>query len=102
MGGDPAKAENPRRQALVRLKKDIEHEMHVLTGLLKKASSDVGDKRSWAGPNAKTWHSDIEGRRKAMLTQLGNLIPVVQAEINRTPERVSPAEAKMMRLDLQG
>ncbi|WP_329167639.1 hypothetical protein OG204_24345 [Streptomyces sp. NBC_01387] len=102
MSGDPAKVENPRRQALVRLKSDIEHEMRDLTGLLKKASADVGEKRSWAGRNAKTWHSDIEGRRKVMLAQLGNLIPAVQAEINQAPERVSPAEAKMMRLDLQG
>jgi hypothetical protein len=101
MSDNPAKAENPRRQALVTLKKDLEHEIHVLAGLLKKASSDVGDKRSWAGPNAKNWHSDIEGHRKATLTRLGHLIPAVQAEINRTPERVSPAEAKLMRLDLQ-
>ncbi|WP_328326713.1 MULTISPECIES: hypothetical protein [unclassified Streptomyces] len=101
MSGDSAKVENPRRHALVKLKRDIEHEMNDLNNLLKKPSADVGEKRSWAGPNATTWHSDIEGRRKAMLAQLGSLLPTVQAEINRAPEKVSPAEAKLMQLDLR-
>ncbi|MEV8566817.1 hypothetical protein AB0436_14830 [Streptomyces sp. NPDC051322] len=101
MSGDPAKVENPRRHALVGLKRDIEHEMHDLAELLKKASADVGGRRSWAGPNATAWHSDIEGRRKVMLAQLSSLLPTVQAEINRTPEKVSPTEAKLMQLDLR-
>lgn len=94
------KVDNPWRQQLVTLKGDLHKEMHELQGLLKKACADVGHQISWVGPTADTWHTDAEGRRKDMLAQLKKLIPLVDAEIAKCPQKVTADEAKAMRADL--
>jgi hypothetical protein len=101
MSHDEPKVDNPQRQALVTLKATIERNLHDLKELLKNASSNVGDSGSWVGPTAVSWHAEIEGRRKDMVTQLAKLVPAVQAEINRCPEHVTQSQAKLMRMDMQ-
>ena len=101
MSDDQPKVDNPQRQALVTLKANIERNMHDLLGTLKGASSDIGNGDSWVGPTAVKWHSEVEGRRKDMVAQLGKLVPAVQAAIDKCPEKVTQSEAKSMRIDLQ-
>jgi hypothetical protein len=92
--------DNPWRQQLVTLKSDLQKEMRELQGLLRKPCSDVGGKISWTGPAADTWYGEADGRRKDMLAQLTKLLPLVDAEIAKCPEKVPPGQAKSMRADL--
>ncbi|WP_328538462.1 hypothetical protein [Streptomyces sp. NBC_00344] len=97
------KVDNPYRARLVSLKRELLLEVDDLKKLLKKPAGDVGGKHapSWVGRNARKWHTDIEGHRTHLQKLVSDLVPAVQAEIDRSPEKVSPAEAKMMRMDLQ-
>ena len=93
------KVDNPLRQQLVTLKSDLQKEMHELQGLLRKPCSDVGRGIAWVGPAADTWHAEAEGRRADMLAQLKKLIPLVDAEIANSPEKVTPDQARSMLAD---
>lgn len=97
---DGPKVDNPWRQQLLTLKRDLHKEMHGLQELLKKPCADVGQRISWVGPTADAWHTDADGRRKDMLAQLKKLLPLIDAEIATCPEKVTADEAKAMRADL--
>ncbi|MGN9819128.1 hypothetical protein ACTMUQ_27740 [Streptomyces sp. SD11] len=96
------KVDNPYRTQLEVLKSNLVEEVKELKKCLKSASRDVGDKRkSWVGKTANKWHDEIEGNRGRMIREIDKLIPAVQKRIDSLPEKVSPAEAKMMRMDLR-
>ncbi|WP_405755899.1 hypothetical protein OHA44_24125 [Streptomyces sp. NBC_00144] len=83
------------------MKKELTHEVADLHQLLKSASKDIGNKKSWVGKNATKWHTDIEGQRRTLKRLIDELIPSVQKEIDKCPEKVSPQEAKLMNNDMQ-
>lgn len=91
--------DNPLRRQLVALQRDLHREMHELQGLLRKSCADVGRGATWVGPAAATWHTEAEGRRRDILAQLAKLIPLVDAEIAGSPEKVTPAQAKALLAD---
>ncbi|MGW2422241.1 hypothetical protein ACWC0C_23805 [Streptomyces sp. NPDC001709] len=106
--GDPAaqqKVDNPWRAALVTLRNDLKSETERLKGLLAKADADMQGKKVWtseAGGVAANFRDDLHGKRQRIGTLVGNLIPAVEAEIAKCPEKVSPGEAKMMHMEMQG
>ncbi|WP_406488689.1 hypothetical protein [Streptomyces phaeochromogenes] len=96
------KVDNPYRTQLEALKRNLVDEVKELKKCLKTASQDVGDKKkSWVGKTANKWHDEIEGNRGRMIREIDKLIPAVQKRIDALPEKVSPSEAKMMRMDLR-
>ncbi|MGC5565606.1 hypothetical protein ACPYPG_22580 [Streptomyces sp. FR-108] len=96
------KVDNPYRAQLETLKLNLVEEVKELKKCLKTASQDVGDKKkSWVGKTANKWHDEIEGNRGRMIREIDKLIPAVQRRIDSLPEKVSPSEAKMMRMDLR-
>ncbi|MCX4907946.1 hypothetical protein [Streptomyces sp. NBC_00878] len=103
--GEPSeqpKVDNPYRTQLEALKRNLVDEVKELKKCLKTASQDVGDKKkSWVGKTANKWHDEIEGNRGRMIREIDKLIPAVQKRIDALPEKVSPSEAKMMRMDLR-
>ncbi|MFI0898884.1 hypothetical protein [Streptomyces sp. NPDC020983] len=74
-------------------------EMATLNDTLKQTNSDMGGKTVWVGKTADTWASDISGRRNRIQQLLGKLVPIIDAEINSLPEKVTPTEAKLYNMD---
>ncbi len=105
--GNPSeqpKVDNPMKQRLETLKRNVQQEVGKMEKHLKKASQDVGEgtsKKSWVGKTADAWHADIKGNRGRMLTALKELVPAIQRKIDSMPDKVPANEAKMMRLDMR-
>lgn len=99
---DEAKVESPWRAALVRLRDSLRQETADLRTSLGKATADLEGNKVWVGPTAAKWGADLKGRHTRVKTLVDKLIPAVEAEIARTPEKVTPGEAKMQRMELQG
>ncbi|MFE9453597.1 hypothetical protein [Streptomyces sp. NPDC006739] len=100
--GTQSKVDNPHLASLKSLKNSLKSETEELKKQLETAAKDMGGKKVWVGKAADDWARDLEGRRSRMKTLLDKLIPAVDAEIAKCPEKVTPGEAKMMRMDLQG
>lgn len=103
--GTPAndtKVDNPRRAALQSLKTNLKTETEELKKQLQSTATDMAGGKVWVGKTAENWQKDINGRRDRIRTLVDKLIPAVEAEIAQTPEKVSPGEAKMWRMDMQG
>ncbi|MER7840152.1 hypothetical protein ABTY98_30735 [Streptomyces sp. NPDC096040] len=94
--------ENPYLASLKSLKNNLKAETEMLKKQLETAAKDMGSKKVWVGKAASDWAKDLEGRRSRMKLLAEKLIPAVDAEIAKCPEKVTPGEAKMMRMDLQG
>ncbi|MDF9813834.1 hypothetical protein [Streptomyces sp. SPB162] len=97
-----AKVDNPYRSALQALKTRLKTETEELKKQLETASKDMAGKKVWVGKAADSWQQDLDGRRARIKTLVDKLIPAVDAEIAKAPEKVSPGEAKMWRMDMQG
>jgi len=93
-----ATADNPYLADLKSLRLRLGTEVATLENSLKTTCSDMSGKKTWVGRAADTWTTDVVGRRNRIQTLLGKLIPVVDAEIKKTPEKVTPMEAKMYRM----
>ncbi|MFE9453590.1 hypothetical protein [Streptomyces sp. NPDC006739] len=106
--GDPAaqqKVDNPWRAALVTLRNDLRSETERLKAMLAKADADMQGKKVWtseAGGVAAKFRDDLHGKKQRIGTLAGKLIPLVEAEIAKCPEKVSPGEAKMYHMEMQG
>jgi len=102
MGGGPAPqqatATNPYLTDLQNLKSRLTAEVAKLNDSLKTTCSDMGGGKVWVGKTADTWSADVDGRRKRVQTLVGKLIPIVEAEISKTPPKVTPVEAKLYRM----
>ncbi|MFI1484590.1 hypothetical protein [Streptomyces sp. NPDC020747] len=99
--GDKPKQNNPERERLQRLKRELEKERSDLVDALKRAAADIGkggrdSARSWVGKNADKWHSDVAGHRKTLRARVDKVIEDIQREIDRMPEKVTPEEASSM------
>lgn len=100
MGGQAeATVPNPAIADLKSLKSRLMGEMKTLDDTLKQTNTDMGGKKVWVGKTADTWASDISGRRSRIQTLLGKLAPIIDAEINSLPEKVTPTEAKLYNMD---
>ena len=100
-GGAPqqqATVPNPAIKDLQALKSRLHGEMGTLNDTLKTTCSDMGGKKVWVGKTADTWTTDVDGRRKRVQQLLAKLIPIIDAEIKRCPEKVTPADAKLYRM----
>ncbi|MFE5754179.1 hypothetical protein ACFQ7I_10825 [Streptomyces massasporeus] len=99
--GDESKVDNPDRERLQKLKRDLEKERGEFVSSFKKAVADIGkggrdSVRSWVGKNADQWHDDVAGHRKAVRTRIDKVLEDVQREIDRMPEKVTQEEANSM------
>jgi hypothetical protein len=99
--GEKPKVDNPERERLKALKRDLERERSDLVDALKRAATDVGkggrdSVKSWVGRNADKWHNDVAGHRKTVRARIDKVLEDVQREIDRMPEKVTPEEANSM------
>ncbi|MFD5909587.1 hypothetical protein ACFWHL_12835 [Streptomyces massasporeus] len=99
--GDEPKVDNPDRERLQKLKRELEKERGDFVSSLKKAATDVGkggrdSVRSWVGKNADKWHDDVAGHRKTVRTRIDKVLEDVQREIDRMPDKVTQEEANSM------
>ncbi|MFE9452674.1 hypothetical protein [Streptomyces sp. NPDC006739] len=96
------KVDNPRLAALKALRANLLTQTAELRRLLETTSRDLGSGKVWVGKAADAWHSELEGRRTHMKTLIDEVIPALDAEIAKCPDKVPPGMAKMMRMDLEG
>ncbi|NJA55699.1 hypothetical protein HC023_04445 [Streptomyces sp. NEAU-H3] len=106
MGNPPEqpKVDNPMKERLEALKRNVQQEVGKMEKHLKKASQDIGegtDDKSWIGVTADKWHADAKGNRDRMLREIGKLVPAIQRKIDSMPDKVPANEAKMMRIDMR-
>jgi hypothetical protein len=98
---DKPSQENPDRERLLRLKRELANDRADLVDALKRAAADVGkggrdSKKSWVGENADRWHSDINGHRQTVRARIDKVLDDIQREIDRMPEKVTAEEANSM------
>ncbi|MPY30728.1 hypothetical protein FNH09_05180 [Streptomyces adustus] len=99
--GDTAKVDNPERERLKELKRDLQREHATLVGALKQAEKDIGNggrdsAKSWVGKNADNWHREVAGHRKVVRTRIDKVLEDIQREIDSMPEKVTSEEATSM------
>ncbi len=100
-GGAPqqqATVPNPAIRDLQSLKTRLQGEMGTLNDTLKTTCSDMGGKKVWVGSAADTWSTEVSGRRQRIQQLLAKLIPIIDAEIKKLPEKVTPTDAKLYRM----
>jgi hypothetical protein len=100
-GDDKPKVDNPERERLQGLKRQLEKDRTGLVDALKKAAADIGkggrdSDKSWVGKNADKWNDDVSGRRKTVRSRIDKVLEDIQREINSMPEKVTPEEATSM------
>ncbi|BBA97931.1 hypothetical protein RVR_3914 [Actinacidiphila reveromycinica] len=86
---------NPAISDLQDLKRRLIQDLGTLKEPLKTTCSDMGAGTVWVGKAADSWNTDVKGRHGTIKTLLGKLVPVIDAEIKKLPEKVTPGEAKM-------
>lgn len=99
--GDKPKVDNPERERLQGLKRDLQKEHGDLVDALKRAATDIGkggrdSSKSWVGKNADKWHNDVAGHRKTVRARIDKVLEDIQREIDSMPEKVTPEEATAM------
>jgi hypothetical protein len=99
--GEKPKQDNPDRERLQGLKRELERERSDLVDALKRAAGDIGkggrdSSKSWVGKTANKWHSDVAGHRRTVRARIDKVLEDIQREINRMPEKVTPEEAGAM------
>ncbi|MGW2823261.1 hypothetical protein ACWC24_20070 [Streptomyces sp. NPDC001443] len=99
--GKTPKVDNPERERLKELKRDLQRERADLVGALKQAEKDIGDggrdsAKSWVGKNADTWHGEVAGHRKVVRARIDKVLEDIQREIDTMPEKVTAEEATSM------
>ncbi|KUN01483.1 hypothetical protein AQI95_31700 [Streptomyces yokosukanensis] len=95
------KVDNPYLASLKSLKNRLKTETEELKKQLETAAKDMDSRRVWVGKAATEWAKDLQGRRSRMKVLVEKLIPAVDAEIAKCPEKVTPGEAKIMNMNLQ-
>lgn len=86
---------NPAIADLKDLKRRLIQDLGALKEPLKTTVSDMGGGKVWLGKAADSWATDVKGRHGTIQTLLGKLVPVIDAEIGKLPEKVTPGEAKL-------
>jgi hypothetical protein len=99
--GDKPKVDNPERERLQKLKRQLEKERGDFVDAFKRAAGDIGkggrdSAKSWVGKNADNWHNHVAGHRKTVHTRLSTVLEDIQREINSMPEKVTAEEANSM------
>ncbi|MFJ2260036.1 hypothetical protein ACIOKD_17110 [Streptomyces sp. NPDC087844] len=98
---DKPKQDNPERERLQRLRRELEKERSDLVDALKRGARDIGkggrdSTKSWVGKTADKWHGDVIGHRKTVRARIDKVLTDIQREIDRMPEKVTPEEASAM------
>ena len=98
---DESKVDDPDRERLQKLKRELEEERDEFVSSIKKAAADIGkggrdSVRSWVGKNADQWHDDVTGHCKPVRTRIDKVLEDVQREIDRMPEKDTQEEANSM------
>ncbi|MFI1484581.1 hypothetical protein [Streptomyces sp. NPDC020747] len=94
MSDPEPKVPNPRKADLEKLRSDLAKEVEELRTALKKPTEDIGGDTVWVGKNARTWHTELDGRHKKLGVQVDKLLPIIDAAIRSEPEKVSASEAR--------
>ncbi|WP_146088247.1 hypothetical protein [Actinacidiphila yanglinensis] len=90
---------NPAIEDLNALKRRLTQDLGTLKEPLKTTTSDMTGGKVWVGKAADDWTADVKGRHGTIQTLLGRLVPVIDAEIAKLPEKVTPGEAKLYNMD---
>lgn len=103
MGSDDEKpkVDNPERERLKEIKRQLEKDRGCFVDAFKKAAADIGNgggdsAKSWVGKNADRWHGDVTGHRAKIRTRLDKVVEDIQREIDSMPEKVTQDEATSM------
>ncbi|MEU6380040.1 hypothetical protein [Streptomyces sp. NPDC046909] len=94
MPDSEAKVPNPRKADLERLRSDLVKEVESIKKALKNPTEEIGGDKVWVGKNARTWHTELDGRHKRLGAQVDKLLPLVDAAIRGEPEKVTASEAR--------
>ncbi|MGW1727384.1 hypothetical protein ACWCQK_31260 [Streptomyces sp. NPDC002306] len=99
--GEKPKQDNPDRERLRNLRRQLQKDRTDLVDALNKAARDIGkggrdSVKSWVGKNADQWHGDVAARRKTVHTRIDKVLDDIQREIDSMPEKVTPEEANSM------
>lgn len=98
---DKPKQDNPDRERLQSLKRQLEKDRAYLVDALKRAAADIGkggrdSAKSWVGKSADKWHNDVAGHRKTVRARIDKALEDIQREIDRMPEKLTPEEVNAM------
>ncbi|MDT0475400.1 hypothetical protein RM863_25055 [Streptomyces sp. DSM 41014] len=95
------KVNNPDRERLKEIKRQLEKNRGDFVDAFKKAANDIGNgggdsAKSWVGKNADKWNNDATGQRRKVRTRIEKVFEDIQREIDGMPEKVTQEEATSM------
>ena len=100
--GDPTtqpKVANPHLAALKRLRSDLASDLASYREVLETSAGDMGGKKVWTGKAAGSWEQSVTHQRSRVKTLVDKLLPIVDAEIAKTPVQVTQGEAKQWNMN---
>ncbi|MBE9500170.1 MULTISPECIES: hypothetical protein [Streptomyces] len=99
MGGhdDEKLVDSPLYADLARLRQSVAGQQDHIAATLDRAASDMGGGGVWEGPVAKTFASEVEGRKGEVHRLAQEIVDAVDAVLSRTPEQVPLSQAQLYR-----
>ncbi|GII75517.1 hypothetical protein Sru01_04990 [Sphaerisporangium rufum] len=97
-----AEVPNPLYTYLTQLRQRVHEVQDKLGKKLDKPTNSMAGKKVWTSPTADAWGGRLSDQRRAYNDALAGLDDELSGMLARTPKTCSPAEAKMLRMDLQG
>jgi hypothetical protein len=94
-----SKVANPALVALKSLRNDLARDVETYRDALSTTAGDMGGKKVWTGKAARAWEQHVAHQRSQVKTMVDKLLPIVDAEIARTPAEVTQSEARQWHLN---
>ncbi|WP_433891015.1 hypothetical protein [Streptomyces sp. CA-111067] len=94
--GDPTtqKVANPHLAALRQLRSDLAAATETFRAALKTTAADMGGQKVWTGRAAFGWEQTVNHQRSRVTSLVDKLLPIIDAEIARTPAEVTADQAR--------
>ncbi|MGP3974155.1 hypothetical protein ACTWQF_08920 [Streptomyces sp. 8N114] len=94
---DKQLVDSPLYADLVQLRQSVASQQNHIAATLDRAASDMGGGGVWEGPAAKTFATEVEGRKGEVHSLAQEIVDAVNAVINRTPKQVPLSQARAYR-----
>ncbi|MGI5347884.1 hypothetical protein ACQEU8_06765 [Streptomyces sp. CA-250714] len=94
---DKQMVNSPLYADLLQLRQSVAAQQSHIAATLDRAASDMGGGGVWEGPVAKTFATEIEGRKGEAHSLAQDIVDAVDAVLKQTPKQVTAAQARAYR-----
>ncbi|MEU5834405.1 hypothetical protein ABZ820_12145 [Streptomyces diacarni] len=89
--------DSPLHADLAELRRSVASQHDHIATALDRAAQDMGGGGVWEGPTAKTFASEVGGRKREVHRLADEIVEAVDAVLRSTPEQVTLTQAQAYR-----